>query len=104
MAAKHRRAAINFDRPATLYRLSGVPPYGLREGFVSVLTSAKPRQLIVLPPWQRFLFHCRRPRDRRVLELGAGMGVCGLIAHKTGAAAVVLTDGDSDAMKYLNEV
>lgn len=40
---------------------------------------------------------------RRVLELGAGMGVCGLIAHKTGAAAVVLTDGDASALKYLNE-
>lgn len=32
------------------------------------------------------------------------MGVCGLIAHKTGAAAVVMTDGDSSAMKYLREV
>ncbi|CAN0497880.1 unnamed protein product [Laminaria digitata] len=32
------------------------------------------------------------------------MGVCGLIAHKTGAASVVLTDGDSSALKYLNEV
>lgn len=41
---------------------------------------------------------------RRVLELGAGMGVAGLIAHKTGASAVVMTDGDSSVMKYLNEV
>eukprot|EP00903_Cladosiphon_okamuranus_P020583 g18894.t1 len=40
---------------------------------------------------------------RRVLELGAGMGVAGLIAHKTGAAAVVMTDGDSSVIKYLNE-
>lgn len=41
---------------------------------------------------------------RRVLELGAGMGVAGLIAHKTGAAAVVMTDGDSSVIKHLNEV
>ena len=32
------------------------------------------------------------------------MGVCGLIANKTGASAVVLTDGDSSAVKYLNDV
>eukprot|EP00904_Undaria_pinnatifida_P005607 jgi/Undpi1/2176/HiC_scaffold_12.g05562.m1 len=42
-------------------------------------------------------------KGRRVLELGAGMGVCGLIANKTGASAVVLTDGDSSAVKYLND-
>lgn len=41
---------------------------------------------------------------RRVLELGAGMGICGLIAHKTGAASVVITDGDATTMKYLSEV
>ncbi|CAM9445538.1 unnamed protein product [Ectocarpus fasciculatus] len=40
---------------------------------------------------------------RRVLELGSGMGVAGLIAHKTGAAAVVMTDGDSTVIKYLRE-
>lgn len=43
-------------------------------------------------------------RRRRVLELGAGMGVAGLMAHKTGASVVVMTDGDSSVMKYLNEV
>lgn len=32
------------------------------------------------------------------------MGVAGLIAHKTGAAAVVMTDGDSSVIKHLSEV
>ncbi|CAM9787703.1 unnamed protein product [Scytosiphon promiscuus] len=40
---------------------------------------------------------------RRVLELGSGMGVAGLIAHKTGAAVVVMTDGDDSVIKYLRE-
>ncbi|CAN0262598.1 unnamed protein product, partial [Hapterophycus canaliculatus] len=31
------------------------------------------------------------------------MGVAGLIAHKTGAATVVMTDGDSSVIKYLRE-
>lgn len=43
-------------------------------------------------------------KQRRVLELGAGMGVCGLIAHKTGASAVVLTDGDDSAVKKIQQV
>lgn len=41
---------------------------------------------------------------RRVLELGAGVGVAGLIAHKTGAAVVVMTDGDSSVLEHLNTV
>ncbi|CAM9804838.1 unnamed protein product [Pylaiella littoralis] len=42
-------------------------------------------------------------KGRRVLELGSGMGVAGLIAHKTGAAVVVMTDGDDSVLKYLNQ-
>ena len=39
-----------------------------------------------------------------MLELGAGMGVCGLIAHKTGASSVVLTDGDITTLRYIRQV
>lgn len=48
--------------------------------------------------------HTTKFYRRRVLELGAGLGVAGLIAHKTGAATVVMTDGDSSVIKYLKEV
>jgi len=37
-------------------------------------------------------------RGKRVLELGAGLGLNGILAHRLGARSVVVTDGDSDAM------
>ncbi|CAM9451428.1 unnamed protein product [Choristocarpus tenellus] len=40
---------------------------------------------------------------KRVLELGSGMGVCGLIAHRVGASEVVLTDGDQSLLSHLHE-
>ena len=44
---------------------------------------------------QKFIQH------KTVLELGAGLGVCGILAHKLGASHVVLTDGDTDTLKAL---
>lgn len=34
-------------------------------------------------------------------QLGAGLGLCGILASHLQASKVVLTDGDSDALKYL---
>eukprot|EP00977_Amphora_coffeiformis_P005274 scaffold1123_cov168-Amphora_coffeaeformis.AAC.42 len=40
-------------------------------------------------------------RDKRVLELGAGLGLCGIVAHKLGANQVLATDGDVDVLHNL---
>lgn len=41
---------------------------------------------------------------KTVLELGAGLGIPGMVCHKLGRAAVViLTDGDTDALANLRE-
>jgi 16S rRNA G966 N2-methylase RsmD len=40
-------------------------------------------------------------RGKRVLELGSGTGIGGIIAHHVGASSVVWTDGDSDALENL---
>jgi Predicted methyltransferase len=40
-------------------------------------------------------------RDKCVLELGAGQGLCGLVAHHVGASKVLLTDGDTAVLKNL---
>jgi protein N-lysine methyltransferase METTL21D len=34
-------------------------------------------------------------------QLGAGLGLCGILASHLRASKVVLTDGDSDALQYL---
>jgi predicted nicotinamide N-methyase len=39
--------------------------------------------------------------QKNVLELGAGLGLCGILAHHLQAANVVLTDGDTDALKFM---
>jgi predicted nicotinamide N-methyase len=46
-------------------------------------------------PWTRPLAQCT------VLELGAGLGVPGLVCHLLGAPVVVLTDGDTDTLANL---
>ncbi len=39
--------------------------------------------------------HREYVEGKNILELGAGMGVCGILAHKLGAKKVILTDGDT---------
>eukprot|EP00551_Chaetoceros_affinis_P012810 CAMPEP_0203670882 /NCGR_PEP_ID=MMETSP0090-20130426/6846_1 /ASSEMBLY_ACC=CAM_ASM_001088 /TAXON_ID=426623 /ORGANISM="Chaetoceros affinis, Strain CCMP159" /LENGTH=368 /DNA_ID=CAMNT_0050535855 /DNA_START=58 /DNA_END=1160 /DNA_ORIENTATION=+ len=51
-----------------------------------------------------FLLDCRNAqmiRGKKVLELGSGLGLCGIICHYLGADRVLLTDGDSDVLSNL---
>ena len=38
-----------------------------------------------------------------MLEVGAGLGLCGIAAHYLGAASVVMTDGDTQTSEKLRE-
>jgi len=47
----------------------------------------------------RDMFH-----EKRILELGAGLGLCGILAHHLGRnCTVYITDGDSDALVHLRK-
>lgn len=42
--------------------------------------------------------------SKRILELGAGLGLCGILLHKIASNSnIVITDGDTDALKKLRE-
>ena len=40
-------------------------------------------------------------KDKKVLELGAGMGLVGMVAHHLGASVVNMTDGATDVLENL---
>jgi predicted nicotinamide N-methyase len=40
-------------------------------------------------------------RGKRVLELGSGLGLCGILSHLLGASEVIATDGDLDVLRNL---
>lgn len=45
--------------------------------------------------------HPELVKDQRVLELGAGLGLCGVVAHHLDAHHVLVTDGDTDVLHNL---
>ena len=47
------------------------------------------------------LKHAELVRDKDVLEVGAGIGLCGVLAHHLGAKEVILTDGDVHVLDNL---
>jgi predicted nicotinamide N-methyase len=42
-------------------------------------------------------------KGKRIVELGSGTGVCGLLAARIGGNATVLTDGSEDSVEALEE-
>jgi hypothetical protein len=40
-------------------------------------------------------------RNRRICELGAGVGLCGIVASRLGAKSVLMTDGDTTVLENL---
>mmetsp|Transcript_6051 Transcript_6051/g.6890 ORF Transcript_6051/g.6890 Transcript_6051/m.6890 type:complete len:196 (-) Transcript_6051:26-613(-) len=40
---------------------------------------------------------------RSVLELGSGLGLCGILAHKLGSTTTILTDGDTDTLELMRQ-
>ena len=45
--------------------------------------------------------HPELVQDKRVLELGAGTGICSIVSSKLGAAQCMATDGDKEVVELL---
>lgn len=60
------------------------------------LWGASPRLAKYITLEQHYCIH-----GKKVVELGAGLGLCGIVAHKLGAAQVVITDGDTNALREM---
>jgi predicted nicotinamide N-methyase len=52
---------------------------------------------------QYMVQHSELIQGKRVVELGAGLGLCGILAHRLGGSSVCITDGDSDALVHLRD-
>lgn len=51
-------------------------------------------------------FMCSNPnyiQNKSVLELGSGLGLCGILAYHLHASSVVMTDGDTDVLGELRQ-
>ena len=45
--------------------------------------------------------HTELVKDKRALEMGAGLGLIGMVAHHIGASEVLMTDGDTNVLDNL---
>lgn len=84
---------LSSSSPTTLLELRGQSDYSNSTGVTVWLGSEIMSEYLQSYP--------TLVRQKHVLELGAGLGLCGLIAHHLGARRVTLTDGDSEVLKRL---
>ena len=88
------------DGGASLYR---IVLHGIKQENGQTLSSTGMTLWRAAPLLCRFLLLHRRSvvQGKRVLELGSGLGLCGILASQMGASRVVLTDGDTDTLAQL---
>jgi predicted nicotinamide N-methyase len=93
--------------PVRLVRVADLSPYVDRERLLSDPSAAEPPYWMHLWPSARVLArHVAREgtrlRGKRVLEIGCGLGLPGLVAARCGAR-VVLTDRSLEALGFAHE-